>query len=220
LSADVAAGQIALFLGSKRSGKSTLATQIASRFDRVYAEVPREEDVLPNSGLCRSDEEVRAAIREGARRITYLPRRDELADLRDIIDAHLEQLLATRAAWCVLIHEGGDVADERDVRPAMSELIRQSSAKGWVILWLYQRMVELPRILVNNADHVFLFAMLDPDELKRAAQLMGSTLVRDRPLELPYRYDLYHRGPDGRVLYVDQVRRLARVVLPARTTSV
>lgn len=222
LTADVVAGHIALFLGTKRSGKSTLASGIASRFDRVYAEIPREEDVLPNSRLCRSDDEVKRAIREGVRRISYMPRRDELPRLRDIVDGHLELLLGTGMAWCILIHEGGDVADERDVRPAMSEIIRQGSAHGWVVLWLYQRCLELPRILTNNLDWVFLFAMGDPEELKRAAALVGSAAVRERPLGLPFRYDLYVRAPDGRVLYVDQQKRTARlvVVLPARTTAV
>lgn len=151
------------------------------------------------------------AVREGAHRITYLPRRDELPQVREIVDEVLELLIATRMAWVLLFHEGGDAGDERETRPALNQIIRQYSAKGWIVIWVYQRAYELPRILTNNVDHVFLFAMPDPSELARVAELMGRP-VRDDPLPLPFDYSYYHRTPDGRLLRVDQRRRVARLV--------
>lgn len=173
--------------------------------------IPREEDALPNSRLAIGELAAAAAIREGAHQISYLPTRDEIPRLPEIVDRLVEMLISTRAAWCVIVHELGDVADERAVGPALSQVIRQFSAKGWVLVFLYQRAYGLPRIITNNVDHVFLFAMNDPDDLDRAAALMGRP-VRERPLGLPFRFDYYHRTPLGELLYVDQVRRVARQV--------
>lgn len=173
--------------------------------------IPREEDVLPNSGLAVGEPAAVAAIRQGTHQLSYLPTRDEIPSLPEIVDRLVELLISTRAAWCVIVHELGDVADERAVGPALSQVIRQFSAKGWVLVFLYQRAYGLPRIITNNVDHVFLFAMNDPEDVDRAAALMGRP-VRERPLGLPFRFDYYQRTPAGELLYVDQVRRVARVI--------
>jgi hypothetical protein len=157
---------------------------------------PKGLDVLPQSTVTHSDRDTERAIRAGAHRITYVPDRAELPDAATIVDRHVAMILSIGAAWCFLLHELGDIADARSMPPAIGEVVRKGAALGHVLLACYQRTVELPRGLVNNATHIFLFAVYDPEELDRAAAVMGDA-VRRTPLPLPFDYSFWYRGPDG-----------------------
>lgn len=201
-----------LIVGAKRSGKSTLATSIASRFDRVFVVGERLADRLPNSTVCESEAAVERAIRAGASRITYVPGRDEMPGLPEVLDRLLVLIFMTRAAWCFLFHGIGDFADERTFPPAFGELVRKGAGDSHhVVIVCYQRVFGLPRILTNNLDVMVIFALNDPDDVARAAAIMGAE-VKAAPLVLPFRRDFYMRTADGGLLYVDQVAGTARVL--------
>lgn len=171
---------------------------IATRLDRLYAYAPSEQDVLPNMVIARSDDAAARAIRAGAHRIAYVPDRSELPRVAEIVNAHVDLILQTGAAWGFEFHELGDIADERRTPPAVHELYRAGAKLGHVTLAAFQRTVTLPRIAISQSNRVFLFATYDQDERDRAAAYMGDAVRA--PLPLPFDYSFWYRGPDGSLI--------------------
>lgn len=177
----------------------------------MYVVDGKGTNVLANSAVAYSEADAARAIRVGAKRITYVPHRGEMDRLAEIVNAHIESILSTGAAWCFVFHELGDLIVGGRFPPAIGELYRKGAALKHVALAAYQRTVDLPRLSVNQSNHVFLFALYDDRELVAAASVMGAA-VRDDPLRLPFAYDFYYRDPTGQLVYVDQRRGTARLV--------
>jgi len=177
-----------------------------TRLDRVYDVCNTVLDALPNSAIAYGADAATEAIRAGAHRISYVPERHEFNRLPDIVAGHVDLILGRGIPWGFMFHELGDLAPEGKPLPeSIAYLWRAGAVSKHVIVACFQSALWLPRIVVRQSNHVFLFAMYDPGDLLRASQFMGPQ-VRDAPLPLPFDRAYYYRGPDGRLSRVPGVR--------------
>lgn len=205
----IAAGQKVFIAGQNRSGKSTLATSIARRLDRVVVYDPKDDPAAELTGaavLGTAHDVVRAL----PGRIVYRPHGRELADVvkrwDEICGKILRDARTGRGATAILVHELGDLGGSVTIGPKHSELIRQGGSLGITVIEVTQRPVGVPVLARTEAQHVACFALLAQADRDTMAELMEPEqrgLVRSRMLPLDHTW--WYRGPDLRLVLCSPV---------------
>ena len=171
------------------SGKSRLATRIASAWHRVLVYDPKHdaEATISNATIAYTAD---AALRALPGRVIYRPGRDELGD----IARHFDRLVARTfdlGSHAIVIHELGDLADGNRIGPALSQATRQGRSRFVPIVFVTQRPLDIPRVAVTESGHAFLFHLIDPRDRAVVAGWMGERVRA----AIPKDYSFWYRDP-------------------------
>ncbi len=193
------AGDKVFIAGQTGSGKSVLATHLASRFDRAVVFDPKWGDpsaVLPNAATLHSAREAAAHIRrrEGPGRVIYQP---DAADNAHIVESW-DAICA--AVWtlgpvgiAIVVHELPFLANAYTIGPHFKQLITAGRLFGITVILVSQRPRGIPVFARSESVHWVCFKLKSPDDLETMADVMGAP-VRDTPLAVPHGY--WYLGPD------------------------
>ena len=189
--------------GMNGSGKSVLASSIANRWDRVLVYDPKVDDeaVLPNSVVCNG---VDAALRALPGRVIYRPTPAESSQIGRFFGS-LSKRVRLLGSHGVVIHEVADLAaSDRELDSDTAWLFRAGRSRGIPMITLTQRPVNVPRLAMSEARHVVCFTLVDEDDRRTMARLMGRIVV-DEPVPLDHSF--WYRAPDLTTRRVAPLRR-------------
>lgn len=206
---DIRAGHKFFIGGQNGCGKSTLATEFASRLDRVLVYDPKIDPAaeIPNAAIVTTAD---AAVRALPGRVLYRPQgveSDEAADRFDrICGKILDDARAGRGATAIVVHELMFLATSYRAGPRFRELIVGGRSLGITCILVSQRPVGVPVWARSEAQHMACFTLLDPDDRREMAALMGPAIA---PAPLPLDFSWWYRGPDLRLHLAAPVRQRA-----------
>jgi hypothetical protein len=182
-----------LIAGMSQSGKSTLGTKIINAWDLVFVDDTKGDPnaIIPNAKVTGDWREVVKAL---PGRVVYQPSRADMVDHRKKVNAIIDRIFALGGHHGIALHELPDVADDQSERetPAIYEVFRKGAFSCIPIVAMTQRPVSIPKVARTESSVVFTFALMDPDDIRTMASIMGSR-VRDEPLALPFDYSFYVR---------------------------
>lgn len=195
-------GDQLLIVGTKGSGKSTIATTWASTaawsrsliFDPKLDPnaIPRDRAGNPTAAIAWGADAAARLLRAGAGRVVYRPTPGDFDDLPGRFDELVRIIYVNGGGRALVLHETADVAPASGSRRFLSALWRQSRSLGVPIVALTQRPRGIDRHAVSEPAHVAIFRVSHPDDRRLIAQLVGF----DSPAELPT-----PRRPFGFVYY-------------------
>lgn len=157
----------------------------------VYDSKDDDEAMIPNAAVARSADE---AIRAIPGRVVYRPNRDELRSMQTIaaaFDRILDKILRTGGRHGVLIHEIGDLADERVIGNVLSEIYRKGRSLYVPVIACTQRPVGIPRLAVETCDHAFVFWLMDDRAREACVPFAGPSARAGATRD----FSFLHRGP-------------------------
>lgn len=178
-----------LVAGKTRTGKSTVALYLFSRFrgQRVAID-PKAEWVMPGALTVRSPEQLAVAL-ERAPLIRYIPTRADRDEWEAVYGLLFETVRRRRRGLVILTHEAAAVSSA-SWRPTGLRMIQQQGAAlgiGHVVCT--QRPVHVAKELLTEAEHVFVFTppFKNRQDLVDLAPVMNLTAdeLRDRLVALP-----------------------------------
>lgn len=187
----IRAGDQVLIVGSKGSGKSTIATTWASTaawsrsliFDPKLDPnaIPRDRAGAPSAVIAYGVDAARRQLRRGAGRVVYRPTPADFDDLPGAFDELVRLIYQGGGGRALVLHETADVAPASGSRRFLSALWRQSRSLGVPIVALTQRPVGVDRHAVTEPAHVAIFDVNHPDDRRLLAQLVGFDSARQLP---------------------------------------
>lgn len=147
-----------LYVGSTRSGKSTVAMYHFAQFkvQRVLID-PKGEWELEGAVTVRSPAELAAAL-ERAPLIRYVPSHDTPEEWEAVYGLLFEHGRRSRRGLFVLTDETDSVGTANKYPRGLRLIEKQGAALGIGHAKLAQRPVEIPRPTVTEATHIFVFA--------------------------------------------------------------
>jgi hypothetical protein len=178
--------------GMNGSGKSTLATAIANRWDRFLVYDPKVDAaaVPPNSVIAYG---VEAAARALPGRVVYRPLPAEFSSISRHI-GFLAVRVRSYGSHGVVFHELGDLGgSDRELDPEVAWLYRAGRSRGVPMISVTQRPVNVPIVAKSEARHVICFCLVDDDDRRAMARLMGPVVLSE---PLPLDFSFWYRGPD------------------------
>jgi hypothetical protein len=158
--------------GMTKSGKSTLASAIGSRWDRFLAYDPNVDPVaeLPNSTIAYG---VRAALAALPGRVIYRPTARESQNPGFFFGA-LAARIYELGAHGVIVHELADFgASDREVDGRIVRLWRAGRHRFVPCIGVTQRPVNVARVFKSEAAILAAFHLVDPDDRATMAGYMG-----------------------------------------------
>lgn len=194
-----------------------LATYIGGSFSRVLIIDSKDDDnaVPHNAAVVRSVKEAYAAL---PGRVVYRPSRDEMPKLAEHVDVLLDKIIRGGGRHALVIHEIFDLADANRMGSVLSECYRKGRSLFIPILTCTQRPVDLPRVAVDQVEHVMVFFLMDRRAREAAVPFAG-----DRAREpIPRDYSFWYRGPndsDCRLIAPIALDRGGRRNAPGRGTD-
>lgn len=183
-----------LILGMTQSGKSTLATALATGWERVLVYDPKHDAgaVPPGAAVCYG---VDAALRALPGRVVYRPLPWEQGrGVRRLFDRLVGRVINTGGAHGIVIHELGDLAPESGAEPYLSAAYRQGASQRIPIIACSQRPRRIDVSAKSESDHFALFQLQYDDDVEHVSRLFGIPQPA-LSVELPP-YWFHHRGPD------------------------
>lgn len=157
-----------LVLGPTGSGKSTLLNAQTSAF-RCQRAVFDSKDEWSVRGVEPVAGDVdRIDWRQPI--VHFIPGDDIRGDTQRFFTAAFQ-----RTHVIVAVHELADLCEynANATPPAVSRYLRQGRAHGRGLLGSSQRPVEMPKSARTEAEHVFVFPGLDPDDMAVVAAIVG-----------------------------------------------
>jgi hypothetical protein len=183
-----------LIVGKTQSGKSTLATALARRWERVLVYDPKHDPgAVPPGAAIRYGVEAALAALPG--RVVYRPIPREQGDVRRHFDRLVRRVLASGGAHGIVIHELRDVSPTTGSGTFLSAAWRQGASQRVPIIACAQRPHGIDVSAVSEADHFALFQLQYPIDFTLVSRLFAldpAALSIHKP---PYWF--HHRGPDG-----------------------
>jgi hypothetical protein len=197
LTVEVNAGEKFFIAGQTRSGKSVLATHLASRFDRVVVFDPKWGDpaaTLPNATVVHS---AREAVKRIPGRVIYQPDAADGARIQAAWDEICARVwFGASGGICVVVHELPFLATPWSIGPHFAQLITAGGLFGITVILVSQRPSGIPVMARSESVHWACFTLLTPDDRNTMADVMGEP-VRGRPL--PMDHSFWYRSPNGRL---------------------
>ncbi|MBT9174003.1 MAG: hypothetical protein DDT21_02414 [Syntrophomonadaceae bacterium] len=183
------------------SGKSRLLTRLAGAYSRALIVDPKDdpEAMLPNAAVVY---DALSAVRALPGRVIYRPRRADMAQLGAHVDRVLDRIWSLGGGHAVILHELGDLAGADRVPPVLAECYRKGRSRGIPMLAATQRPVDIPRVAISEASHIFAFALMDQRDRDTLAAYMGDQVRAG----LPFTHSFWYRGPDYRLIRCSPLR--------------
>lgn len=203
-------GDQVLIVGTKGSGKSTIATTWASTgawsraliFDPKLDPnaIPRDRSGRPTAAVVYGSDSAARLLRAGVGRIVYRPTPDDFDDLPGRFDVLVRMIYTGGGGRALILHETADVAPHTGSRRFLSALWRQSRSLGVPIVALTQRPIGIDRHAVSEPAHVALFGIGHPEDRRFIAQLVGLDNGRQLPIPRhPFGFLYWRQGGAGLV---------------------
>jgi hypothetical protein len=189
--------------GMTGSGKSTFASAIGSRWDRVLVYDPNVDDVavVPNSTVAYGLKSALAAL---PGRVIYRPAGQESGDPGNCFGVLCDRVYEL-GGHGVVVHEAADFgATDRETDPRIVRLVRAGRHRNVPIVAVTQRPVNVARVWKSEASHLVCFYLVDPDDRRTMAGYMGPAVVTD---PVGRDFSAWYRGPDL------ELRRMAPLAL-------
>lgn len=185
--------------GRRGTGKTVLATSIASRWDRVLVYDPNmDPEAVPPGAAIRYG--YRDALRALPGRVVWRPTAAENDEIPDLFDRLVRRILELGGAHAVVVNELADLGTaDRSLTPFTSSLLRTGRRRRTPVIGVTQRPVNVPRLFISEASHAVMFRLEDRDDRRRMAEILGPEVV-DEPL--PPDFSFWYRGPDLRLVHV------------------
>jgi hypothetical protein len=162
--------------GMTKTGKSTFASAIASRWDRSLVYDPNVDDVaiLPNSSVVYG---VKAALAALPGRVVYRPSGPEMRD-----PGHFFGILCKRVfelgGHGIVVHELADFgASDREVDGRIVRIWRAGRHRFIPCIGVTQRPVNVARVFKSEAAILAAFHLVDPDDRRTMAGYMGPAVA-------------------------------------------
>jgi hypothetical protein len=155
-------GQRCLFVGNTGTGKSEACANLFAVHSgqRVLLDTSDWYELGPEAGPAIEVEDVRA-IDWRARTIRYVPARGTRDEFEDLFAAIFQ-----RGRLFLWVDEAEDVAPSSEVRRWVRRTWKQGRKHGLTIAAATQRPAGVDRAVINQAEHAFIFPMVDPDDLR------------------------------------------------------
>lgn len=188
----IRAGERMLIVGTTQTGKSTLATVIASAWERVLVFDPKLDPnaELPNAAIRYG---VRAALRALPGRVVYRPTPAEHDDLPGHFDQLVRKVLEGGGSCGIVLHETADAAPLPRSRRWLSIAIRQGARWKIPMIFATQRPRFMDVSVRSESVHVVLFSVEEYEDFVLMAKRLGVKPSALPPLPAPHAF--YYRGP-------------------------
>lgn len=147
-----------LFVGSTRSGKSTIAMYFFSRFrvQRVLID-PKGEWQVDGCVTVRSPAELAAVLERGPI-VRYVPSHDSPEEWEAVYGLLFDHGKRSRRGLVILTDECSSVGDANKYPRGFKLIQKQGAGLGIGHMVLDQRPKEIPRTAITEATHIFLVA--------------------------------------------------------------
>lgn len=193
-----------LLLGKTQSGKSTLATELARRWERVLIYDPKHDPgAVPPGATVRYG--VDAALDALPGRVVYRPLPHEQRKVRYHFDRLVHRVILSGGAHGIVIHELRHVSPSSGSETFLAAAYASGASQRIPMILCAQRPVWIDVSAVSEAEHFALFELQYWSDFEFAARLFALD-----PLALSIakpRYWFHHRGPDGVVRLMPPVVR-------------
>ena len=221
---DIADGRIILSIGKKKSGKSVISRLLFNAYpgDRVVLDMagddgPMGGDVIDLHGTAdtlprrwpESQRRYDASNRPLPMVLRYVPdpgsptKAEDLDAIVGLALAHgRNQHHAGKIGCALLCHEAETLAPVHRVQPHMRRALDQNRHYHLTLIMAGQRPVGIDTKLLSNADVVYAFELLNPDDRQRLGKTIGwdprdlDAAIEDLARHEYLRYDSNEEKPD------------------------